>query len=114
LTIQIFGRKKCKNSAKAKRFFQERSISFHFVDLEEKGLAPRELDHFIHACGEGEIMDTQGPFYKKGGYAFRIFDFKEEVLEKPGLLKSPLIRIENSFLSEFDEQRIIKLLKEMP
>ena len=41
--IQIFGTKKCKDTGKALRFFKERGISIHFIDLKEKAVSPGEL-----------------------------------------------------------------------
>ena len=38
MSIQIFGTKKCRETAKAVRFFKERGIAVHFVDIAEKPL----------------------------------------------------------------------------
>ena len=36
MNIQIFGLKKCSETRKAQRFFKERRIPFHFIDLSQK------------------------------------------------------------------------------
>lgn len=37
MNIQIFGTKKCNDTKKAERFFKERGIKYHFIDMKEKG-----------------------------------------------------------------------------
>ncbi len=39
MNIQIFGTKKCNDTKKAERFFKERGIKYHFVDMKEKGMS---------------------------------------------------------------------------
>ena len=39
VNVQIFGTKKCADTRKAERFFRERKIAVHLVDLAEKGMA---------------------------------------------------------------------------
>ena len=43
MALQIFGTRKCAATRKAERFFKERDIPYHFVDLAEKGISPGEL-----------------------------------------------------------------------
>jgi arsenate reductase-like glutaredoxin family protein len=44
MNIQIFGTKKCRDTQKTERYFKERRIPYHFVDLTERGLSKGELD----------------------------------------------------------------------
>ena len=46
MTVQIFGTQKSQDSKKAQRFFKERGISPHFVDLQERYMALGELNRF--------------------------------------------------------------------
>ena len=41
MDVQIFGTAKCKNTQKALRFFKERRVGVHFVDLNQRAAAPR-------------------------------------------------------------------------
>ena len=38
MAVQIFGTRKCQDTKKAERFFHERGVPFHSVDLAEKGI----------------------------------------------------------------------------
>ena len=92
MTIQIFGTKKCKTTQKAVRFFKERGISPHQVDLAEKGISPGELENISRAVGVDNLIDPESAAYKKKGMAYMEFDVQEEVLENPLLLKTPVCR----------------------
>ncbi|MBI9104053.1 MAG: glutaredoxin [Spirochaetales bacterium] len=90
--MQIIGTKKCKEARKAVRFFKERGVKFHQVDLNERPLSPGELDKIMQKIPSDELIDSDGASYKKRGMAYMDFDFREEFLEDPGLLKTPIIR----------------------
>ncbi|WP_319562150.1 arsenate reductase family protein [Marispirochaeta sp.] len=92
MTIQIFGTKKCKDTQKAVRFFKERGINPHQVDLKEKGISPGELSNVARAVGREKLIDPESKAYKEKGMAYMDFDPEEEVLENPLLLKTPVVR----------------------
>ena len=41
MNIQIFGTKKCFDTKKAERYFKERRVRYHMIDLREKGMSRR-------------------------------------------------------------------------
>ena len=43
MIVQIYGTKKCAETRKAERWFKERRVTLHLVDLAQKGMAPGEL-----------------------------------------------------------------------
>ena len=43
MDIQIFGTTKCFETKKAQRYFKERGIRVHFIDLKEKAMSKGEL-----------------------------------------------------------------------
>lgn len=90
--IQIIGTKKCKITRKAERFFKERRIPFQFRDIQEKGLAPRELSHIAQVRSWDEMLDTQNRAYQDRGMAYMEFSVSEELEADQGLIKTPLVR----------------------
>jgi arsenate reductase-like glutaredoxin family protein len=90
--IQIFGRKKCHGTRKAQRFFKERSVPFHFVDIDERPPAPRELKVFLDAIGADVLIDTDSRHYAERGLQYMEFDPAGELLEDPLLLRTPIVR----------------------
>lgn len=92
MNIQIIGTKKCKDTQKAERFFKERRISFHFRDLNEKGLTKGELDNITQKISIEDLLNTESKIYKDKGMIYVKFDIEEELLNEPLLIKTPIIR----------------------
>ena len=67
MNIQIFGFKNCQDTRKAQRFFAERRIPVHFVDLDERPAAKGELRRFAERFGPAALIDKEGARYKALG-----------------------------------------------
>ncbi len=92
MTIQIFGTPKCKDTRKAERFFKERGIKVHLVDLRERGVGPGELRSITQAIPVEELIDTEGKQYRKRNLQYMKFDIIRELLEDPLLFRTPITR----------------------
>ncbi len=90
--IQIYGRKKCKTSRKAERFFSERGIAFQSVDLDVKAPGRRELELFAEGIGIDALLDSESKAYKDRGLAYMEFDAIDEIASDPRLLRTPVVR----------------------
>ena len=92
MNIQIIGTKKCKNTQKATRFFKERNINFHLMDLTQRAISPGELDNVLRRIAPEDLIDENSASYKKRGMAYMSFDIREELLEDPSLMVTPVVR----------------------
>lgn len=98
MEVQIFGTRKCKDSQKALRFFNERRIKVHFVDLRERAASPGELRRFAQKFGDDALMDREGKRYRERGLhvahvtGARILPM---LADDPELLVTPLVRAGN-------------------
>ena len=95
ITIQIFGFQNCQDTRKALRFFAERRIAVHFVDLAERPASKGELRRFADRFGAAALIDKEGATYK--GMGLRVaLDSPQRLLERalsePRLLRTPLVR----------------------
>jgi arsenate reductase-like glutaredoxin family protein len=91
MNIQIVGTKKCKDTAKAQRFFKERNIKFQFIDLKLKNLSKGELTKIANKFGLENLIDRNGKEYKKNNLKYMKFDLENKLLENSLLLKTPII-----------------------
>ena len=96
MTWQLFGTKKCPDTRKAERFFKERGVPLHVVDLAQKGLSPGELRSVAARVGGLEaLIDREGKRYVDKGleYAAPTGPRIEKMLvEDPLLLRTPIVR----------------------
>jgi arsenate reductase len=94
--LQIFGTRKCPDTRKAQRFFHERRIPFHMIDLAEKGPSPGELRKIAAAVGGVEaLIDREGRRYVDKGLKYAAPTgprVEEKLLEDPLLMRTPVVR----------------------
>ena len=95
MEVQIFGVKKSSDTRKALRFFSERRIKTHFVDLNERAASLGELRRFAQKFGVGALIDANSAAFQDLGLRHaRMSDesWLEKLAEEPLLLKMPLVR----------------------
>jgi arsenate reductase (glutaredoxin) len=95
MEVQIFGIKKSSDTRKALRFFSERRIKTHFVDLNERAASLGELRRFAQKFGVGALIDSSSAVFQDLGLRHaRMSDdsWLSRLAEEPLLLKMPLVR----------------------
>jgi arsenate reductase-like glutaredoxin family protein len=95
LSVQIFGLKNSQATRAAERFFKERRVTIHMVDLKQKPLAPGEIKRFIDRFGLNGLLDSEGKAYIEAGlkyYKLSDAELLGRIERDPKLLKVPLIR----------------------
>ena len=98
MEVQVFGTNKCADTRKALRFFAERRIKTHFVDLNERAASLGELTRFAQKFGVGALIDTAGKRFAALGLAGARYSderWLDRLVEEPLLLKTPLVRWQN-------------------
>jgi arsenate reductase (glutaredoxin) len=95
MNVQVFGFKNCQDTRKALRFFSERRLPVHFVDLDERPAARGELRRFQEKFGAAALINRDHPRFRALGLHVR-GDSPERMLERaltePRLLRTPLVR----------------------
>jgi len=95
--VQVFGFKDCQETRKALRFFSDRRIAVHFVNLDEKPASKGELRRFAEKYGPAALIDREAKRFKALGLHVS-GDSPQRQLERalvePRLLKTPLVRID--------------------
>jgi arsenate reductase-like glutaredoxin family protein len=95
MEVQIFGIRKSADTRKALRFFAERRVKTHFVDLQERPASPGELKRFAQRFGVGALVDRESRrFADLGLGAARSSDegWLDKLVAEPMLLRMPLVR----------------------
>src|SRR3954465_11395264 len=99
MEVQIFGIRKSADTRKALRFFAERRIKTHFVDLNERAASLGELRRFVQKFGLNQLIDRDSKRYVELGLQHaRLTDERwlEKLANEPLLLRLPLVRQPNS------------------
>jgi arsenate reductase-like glutaredoxin family protein len=95
MEVQVFGVRKSAETRAALRFFAERRIRTHFVDLQERSPSPRELERFARKFGVPALIDRASKrFIQLGLQAAQLTDTRwlEKLEAEPLILRLPLVR----------------------
>ena len=95
MIVQIFGSRKSPDTRSALRFFAERRVQVHFVDVREKAPAPGELKRFVQKFGVDRLLDRDSRrFQDLGLQAARLSDERwlDKLCLEPEILRLPLSR----------------------
>lgn len=95
MEVQIFGVKKSAETRKAQRFFAERRVKTHFVDLMERAASPGELRRFAQKFGVEALVDRESRRFAELGLGPSRYGeerWLQILADEPLLLVMPLVR----------------------
>ena len=95
MEVQVFGLRKSADTRAALRFFAERRVKTHFVDLDIRPASPGELRRFFQKFGAEALVDRGSKRFAELGLATAIRGeewWVATLAEEPKLLWLPLVR----------------------
>jgi arsenate reductase (glutaredoxin) len=107
LNVQIFGLKNSQTTRAAERFFKERGVTVHAVDLKQKPMAAGEIRRFIERFGLAGLLDREGKAFIDAGLKYLKISDAEMLgrIERDAkLLRLPLVRAANRLSVGQDEE----------
>jgi arsenate reductase len=116
-TVQVFGTNDSQATRAALRFFKERGVPVHLVDLARKPIAPGELRRFVDRLGAQALVDEASRAWRDAGLGFLRMDdveLVERLLADQRLLRLPLVRIGSGVAAGRDEAAWKELLARQP
>ena len=99
MDVQIFGVKKNADTRKALRFFAERRVKTHFVDLDERAASRGELTRYVQKFGIAALIDEGSRRYAELGLRTARYGderWLEILMDETSILKMPLVRHGNA------------------
>jgi arsenate reductase (glutaredoxin) len=104
-SVQIFGTEDSPGTRAAVRFFRERRMTVHLVDIRRKPMAAGELRRFVERLGAVALADREGRAWQDAGMGYLRMDDGElaaRLLADQRLLRIPLVRFGNAFAAGRD------------
>ena len=111
--VQVFGTPDSQTTRAALRFFKERRIEPHVIDIRRKPIAPGELRRFVERLGARALADSTGRAWADAGLGYLSMtdaELVDRLLADQRLLRLPLVRIGNSVAAGPDEAAWRELL----
>lgn len=106
LQVQIFGTKKNADTRKALRFFAERRVKTHFVDLAERAASLGELRRFSQKFGVERLIDRESRRFAELGLRTALYGEEKWLTilaDEPLVLRQPLVRMQHKVAIGLDE-----------
>lgn len=103
--VQVFGTPDSQATRAALRFFKERRMEVHVVDLRRKPMAAGELRRFVERLGARALADTESKAWRDAGLGYLSMsdaDLADRLLRDQRLLNLPLVRVGNGFAAGRD------------
>ena len=97
--VQLFGLEDSQPTRAALRFFKERRVAVHFVNLRQRPIASGELRRFVDRLGALALLEAAGRAYRDAGLQYLSLDAAgvvDRVIANPRLLRLPLVRHGNA------------------
>ncbi len=95
MEVQVFGVRKSADTRAALRFFAERRVKTHFVDLMERPASLGELRRFAQKFGAQNLIDRESRRFGALGLRSALLSderWLEKLTIEPLLLRMPLVR----------------------
>ena len=93
--IQVFGRDDSPATRAALRFFRERRVAVHYVDLKKRHMAPTELRRFTQRLGARALLDDGSKAFREAGLGYLSMgdaEIVERLAADSRLIRLPLVR----------------------
>ena len=104
--VHVFGTPDSQATRAALRFFKERRIEPHVIDIRRKPMAPGELRRFVERLGARAVADTESKAWRDAGLGYLSMsdaELADRLLRDQRLLRIPLVRVDNEFAAGRDE-----------
>lgn len=114
--LTIYGIRSCDTCRKARKYLADHNIEFHFHDLREDGLDIQMLERWTQRIGWQRLLNKQSLTWRKIPEVDR-HDMNRDkafaaMLDKPTLIKRPVIETEKFIAVGFSEKRFGDFLDE--
>lgn len=106
IVITLYGIKNCDTVKKARKWLDERDISYQFHDVRVDGLTREMLAHWFEASGWETVLNKRGTTWRKLAPATQDnvseATVAELLLEYPAMIKRPVLDIDGAITIGFN------------
>lgn len=115
MAVVIYGIKNCNTMQKAFKWLDNHDISYQFHDYKKEGIDKKQLQQFIDTFGWQNVINRKGMTWRKltKKEQENVNDNSsaiELMVQKPAMIKRPIITTDNNHLIGFDEDEYKKTL----
>lgn len=114
--IKIYGIKNCDTVKKAINWLTEHKIEFQFHDYKKDGIDQKQLEKFLEKLGHEKLINRKGTTWRQltPEQQESVTNNKSALalmLEKPSVIKRPIVDLGNKQLLGFDAEEYAETFK---
>lgn len=115
-SMKIYGIPNCNTVKKARTWLSEHNLDVPFHDFKKQGVTPELLQGWCRQAGYEKLLNRQGTTWRQLPDEIKAGINNEQaaialMLEKPSIIKRPVLEYEQGILLGFDEAAYTRLLK---
>jgi arsenate reductase (glutaredoxin) len=116
MAVSMYGIKNCDTIKKARRWLDQRSIAYTFIDYKVAGIDPEKLRGWSKLVGWDKLLNRSGTTFKKLADSERA-DLDEAkalrlMIAQPSMIKRPVLELDRIVLVGFSPETYEKVLVE--
>jgi len=115
--LTIYGIKSCDTCRNAKKYLTEKEIEHRFHDLRDDGLDIQMLERWVDRLGWERLLNKKSLTWRKIPEVDRNDMSRDKALacmiERPTLIKRPVLEADNFIAVGFSEKRFAEFLKNL-
>ena len=108
MSLTLYGIPNCNSIKKARMWLEGEGIPYHFHDYRKEGLDPALLDQWLEYFGWEQLINRKGTTWRQLPETTRnqmdTALARTLILDKPTLIKRPLLESDNTRLLGFDAE----------
>tara|TARA_R110002126_G_scaffold200330_1_gene347943 strand:+ start:4202 stop:4555 length:354 start_codon:yes stop_codon:yes gene_type:complete len=114
--IKMYGIKNCDTIKKARKWLEQQSIDYQFIDYRQDGLTADQLATFCQHLDWQKLLNTRGTTYRNLPEDVRagLSEAKAQtlMLQQPALIKRPLLICNDTYILGFNAEHYQQLLSD--
>ena len=115
--LVVYGIKSCDTCKKARRFLVDHEIEHRFHDVRDDGLDIQMLERWSDRIGWEKLLNKKSPTWRKIPEVDRSDMSRDKalatIIERPTLLKRPLLEDDRFIAVGFSEKRFAQFLEKL-
>lgn len=114
--MKVYGIPNCNTVKKSINWLKGNNLQFEFHDYKKKGITPEKLEEWVKQVGWEKLVNKKGTTWRglPGEQQQKITNKKaaiELMIEKPSIIKRPVIENDGKLVVGFDEEEYQTTIK---
>lgn len=115
MSVEVYGISNCDTVKKARRWLEQQQIEYRFHDFRKDGLEKSQLDEWCEQLGWQNVINRRSTSWRElddeTKQALNEAKAKQLMLDKPTLIKRPILNDGEQILNGFNEKAWEQVLR---